>query len=1296
MEQLNKQFRGKIDNRYTVVAHLGDGGMGFVFKAIEDGLERVVALKMLHENLLADAESISRFHRESKMLSSLAHKNVLTFYRFGVWNEIYPYIAMEYFDGRTLKSIVSDAPMEWMRALKIVVQVVDAMDYLHASGVVHRDLTSNNVMVADLPEPDTVKLLDFGLAKLLNPDAGEQRLTKTGILIGSVSYMSPEQASGKIADNRSDIYSFGCIAYEMLTGQLPFNADNPIGLMHKHVHEIAPSFKRVLPSHSIPEEMEKIVMKCLEKNPDKRFQSAKELMQELSRVDAKGQSKNKSGKLSSRKIMAQLCLLTVAVALCAYLIVRTFDSSKKSDIHKIENALESKSSQNPQEMISLLEHALNSMQHSKVNTLFAARVMSRLAVLENTQADEQKARTWAEKALVSLASIARSKRYLRSADNETQFAVAVSDAVDVLVRTSSSKHKSQTQLMLDLDELRALFEQKRADDLAVQLSLCQLSIILKSRRSPGAVQPIIEHLDRDLLVFEQTNSKAALTALDTKTRYALKLLKKSDLSDIEKNLLARCLMRLVEKWIIAGCPENAEQLLDQIEASSRFDVQNSILASVYRNKIDISRRDYSKVRERVIANIKLLEAGTHVEFVCSSLMDQLMQCLVVCGDDKRALPLLESLYNKSDDKALDMKIQIVSGLSRLYSLKGQYENANRVLRPYVFSNTFAHQQKALMTRDYALNSLSLQDFGEMKKIWRAIAEYKNAQAYNTSGIDQLESVSSTLRIKQALAEGKMNEAKRLLREVLIGQGSKSHFWLVDWFSEFREFKALVKRQDYIKELEPVVETRMMNLMREDSANLSDHLAMLFDNVRFYAGLDFAEKLALAEISAARKSGQPEKIILANVHLGDVYTERDEGLKRSAALYLPAAKLSVLPPGRESVMYRVLAVYICNRDFDAACKYLDFIQANTLSESRRIAIQVVKRSVAILSGDKELEQRYCTELLLLTQKYPLDNFLAEMRQVSTNLGQETNYSEQLSDLSEKVKSISNNGALAFDYLVYYAECRSLIKGREALTHGQLLDHRKSSLEVLDKLYGLYVKDKLVLQEGSAADKEYANATRLQRFDRDAESRSKAQIALSKMNIRDRVPPGAFESKVFYLMFKVEADKESSRGQDLCKKAYELSSYSHDLSPSIEYLLRSSSKDGTKALQAIELALNDGSSFGVMRSALLTIAGDVSSNLKQRKSAKQYYEGAFVEDLIYDELQSEITLLYRYAKQSQQAWIEKQYELAEKNSRVCMNILMRMGSPDTDTWRAIIKLHMDNLRSLGKDDEAKELAKKYLTK
>ena len=262
--------------------------MGTVFKAQQPDLERFVAIKILDPQFISDENSRKRFEREGKLLSTLVHKNIAGFVAFGFLSEKFPgapFIVMDWLDGISLARALNESgSFETRRIIAIALQICDALAYAHKAGIIHRDLKPENIFLLQSEGEnsiDVVKVIDFGLAGDESLVDEEQKLTKTGALIGTPKYLSPEQCVGsnKI-DARSDMYALGCVMYEMVCGEAPFLADNVMGIMYKHINEIPE-----IPSHRtqkiIPEGLEELIMKCLEKDPARRYQSMSELKLDL-------------------------------------------------------------------------------------------------------------------------------------------------------------------------------------------------------------------------------------------------------------------------------------------------------------------------------------------------------------------------------------------------------------------------------------------------------------------------------------------------------------------------------------------------------------------------------------------------------------------------------------------------------------------------------------------------------------------------------------------------------------------------------------------------------------------------------------------------------------------------------------------------------------------------------------------------------------------------------------------------------------------------------------------------------
>jgi serine/threonine protein kinase len=273
-----------LGDRFNILSLIGSGGMGNVYKAKQKVADRYVAVKVLHSERLQSNSHVLRFQQEAKAAAALSHPNVVGFFDYGLTEDNVPFIAMDFVEGTPLDQEIKRGQLDILRAINIFMQTCDALEHAHQKGVVHRDIKPSNLMLVKKDDgSEQVKVLDFGIAKLLpHHSEGEyQSLTMTGEVFGSPQYMSPEQCSGKPLDSRSDVYSLGCVMYESLVGRPPLRGDSLLETISKHTHEIPPTFKSVRPDLSIPEQLEALVMKCLEKEPDMRFPSMSVLRRNL-------------------------------------------------------------------------------------------------------------------------------------------------------------------------------------------------------------------------------------------------------------------------------------------------------------------------------------------------------------------------------------------------------------------------------------------------------------------------------------------------------------------------------------------------------------------------------------------------------------------------------------------------------------------------------------------------------------------------------------------------------------------------------------------------------------------------------------------------------------------------------------------------------------------------------------------------------------------------------------------------------------------------------------------------------
>lgn len=275
---------GKVVGKsYKILEYIGEGGFGVVYKVLHIRLETVFALKLLFPREVSDFTMIKRFEREAKTTSKIGHPNIVFITDFGFEKDVGYYFVMEFLEGETLKErLKRRGAMSPVDALHIGIQIASALSATHKLGIIHRDLKPANIFLVNKGEyRDFVKILDFGVAGLMDQMAIGEKLSTGGILIGTPSYVSPEQIKGKSIDHRTDIYSFGIILYEIITGDVPFKGTNSYSIMKKHVSEKPISPSKLKSDLKIPVQFENIILKSIAKRPSQRFQSAEEMLIEM-------------------------------------------------------------------------------------------------------------------------------------------------------------------------------------------------------------------------------------------------------------------------------------------------------------------------------------------------------------------------------------------------------------------------------------------------------------------------------------------------------------------------------------------------------------------------------------------------------------------------------------------------------------------------------------------------------------------------------------------------------------------------------------------------------------------------------------------------------------------------------------------------------------------------------------------------------------------------------------------------------------------------------------------------------
>ena len=266
---------GQTISHYKILEKLGEGGMGVVYKALDTKLDRDVAIKFLPPQLKSDKNAKARFIHEAKAASALNHSNIAVIHEIDETPEGQMFIVMAYYDGQTLKDRIERGPLAVDEAVNIVSQIASGLAKAHEKAILHRDIKPANILIT---EDGEAKLADFGLAKL----AGQTKLTRTGTTVGTVAYMSPEQARGDEVDARSDVFSLGVVLYELLTGEVPFKGDHEAAVLYGIMHNEPEPLEQY--RSDLPEGVQRTIDKALTKTPDERYSSAADVLADLKKV----------------------------------------------------------------------------------------------------------------------------------------------------------------------------------------------------------------------------------------------------------------------------------------------------------------------------------------------------------------------------------------------------------------------------------------------------------------------------------------------------------------------------------------------------------------------------------------------------------------------------------------------------------------------------------------------------------------------------------------------------------------------------------------------------------------------------------------------------------------------------------------------------------------------------------------------------------------------------------------------------------------------------------------------------
>lgn len=642
-----------LDYKFEILELAGTGGMGAVYKAKQIELDRIVAIKLLHISLAQDEELRSRFEREAQALSSLKHANIGTFYSYGIWKDS-PYIAMEYLQGKSLKQMLQERDtLPWEQALRIMQQVCDAMHCAHQTNFIHRDLSTNNIILLNESGADIVKIIDFGLAKTLAPTRDEiQKLTQTGELLGSVHYMSPELCSGKKVDHRSDIYSCACILYECITGEVPFTADNPIGILHKHAHEkAAPLTEKV--KGELPKGLEELLCKGMAKDPNERYQSMAEMKNDLTLVLSgmgvdsssykeftKAEERLRTTKSTTLKLgIAALLIAAIGIfaalnteaglnSIAKGLLFGKLDANRTELLLQVLSRLEDmKAETSAKELRQQLFDSL-ARQHALRRQL---RICVAFAERLRAKGDNKEAENWAWQGLRQVSTLAADAH---SSEEEIQI-------VNKLVQLCLDFHSRATRSRLDT--LRLIYKPQdklKYSNKELLRPVCKLNDYLLQSLPPS--MELLEQTQHLLLL--ESKLKAYDAAMEN-LRRALVLCDKESVSNGRRlNLLSSAAFCMAN----TGNKEEARKLIDrsldmiardkelQVEVNSLLDCANaSYLCDRYKFPEIQQRLDY------VAGEIPSTEQGIYWFHDMSWLFDKI-------GDYKQNKRILDTMLAKMD------------------------------------------------------------------------------------------------------------------------------------------------------------------------------------------------------------------------------------------------------------------------------------------------------------------------------------------------------------------------------------------------------------------------------------------------------------------------------------------------------------------------------------------------------------------------------------------------------------------------------------------------------------------------
>lgn len=633
-----------FEQRYELLEVLGEGGVGIVFKARQLESNRLIALKIIHPRNVVDEEWKQRFLREGQSLSRLENEHIVTVYHLGVAECGLLYLAMEYIRGKTLRKMLSENNrLEMSLAVSIAQQCCEALKNMHEQGIVHRDLKPENIVILDGPEFNFVKIIDFGLAHLERTEEEGGKLTKTGTLIGTATYMSPEQCRGAKVDRRSDIYSLTVVLYEMLTGQPPFTAESPIGMMYKHISESPPPME-LHQVQGVAKSVNFFIAKGMSKSPETRFQTAEEMISALENLSV--------GPQAGRPLPSSLNRLSwIAIVLAIFVV----------SFSVLTNRRDSRTS--PANILSKV-----SLHHRTVSIDSALRVEALLREADLHPGSKQGLAA-AEEAMRLVAKSKRHGKYTDSLPERTALVLAT-------FYYRFGRYGEAIKLFEKLDSITAdqLTEELHWQDILcakAKLANCYFALGQKERALAKAVELL------------RTDGGVRSGAGAEGVKLFLKLRKEKEARQlIDQAIDAECLIsqsEICRKWNNPQLARYAIKRAKQIKEMESFvKYKNEIyLVELEEAYVDLSEHKVEQATEKLLA----LYANDWHKDLDRFKRPRFVRALAYVGELDKALAILNETDTRDDNESSVLKADLLVRQGKLKEASEAVESSMEIVDP---------------------------------------------------------------------------------------------------------------------------------------------------------------------------------------------------------------------------------------------------------------------------------------------------------------------------------------------------------------------------------------------------------------------------------------------------------------------------------------------------------------------------------------------------------------------------------------------------------------------------------------